>query len=361
MEQVEGKLNTLLSIAEECVEVSELKALIVSGAPMVFYDGFEPSGRMHIAQGLLRAINVNKITSIGGKFIFYVADWFALMNLKLGGDLEKIRNAGRLMIEIWKASGMKMENVQFIWASEEIATRSADYWHLVLDIATKFNITRVKKCTPIMGRDIPQQEQDEKQTKDPVDELPMSVLLYAVMQCADIPFLKVNVASLGIDQRKVLMMNREYAAKLKQKHPPIALMHHMLLGLNGQKMSKSDPENAIFMDDQEADVNRKLKKALCEPGKVSPNPILEYVKYIIFEKDASLTVERSDKNGGNITFNSYGELEKAFVDGLLHPGDLKPTVAKIINGYLSSVRQALDSNPESKELVKKVASYKITK
>lgn len=28
----------------------------------ICYDGFEPSGRMHIAQGVMRVINVNKLT-----------------------------------------------------------------------------------------------------------------------------------------------------------------------------------------------------------------------------------------------------------------------------------------------------------
>ena len=40
------------------------------------------------------------------------------------------------------------------------------------------------------------------------------------------------------------------------------------------KMSKSDPDNAIFMDDTEADVNRKIKKAFCRPQLLQPNPIL---------------------------------------------------------------------------------------
>ena len=51
----------------------------------VLYDGFEPSGRMHIAQGSFKAMNVNKCTAAGGTFIFWVADWFALMNDKMGG------------------------------------------------------------------------------------------------------------------------------------------------------------------------------------------------------------------------------------------------------------------------------------
>lgn len=36
-------------------------------------------------------MNVNKCTRAGGEFTFWVADWFALMNDKMGGDLVKIR------------------------------------------------------------------------------------------------------------------------------------------------------------------------------------------------------------------------------------------------------------------------------
>ena len=60
---------------------------------------------MHIAQGVLRAINVNKLTSTGCLFKFWVADWFAQLNNKMDGDLKKIRLIGQYMIEIWKAIG----------------------------------------------------------------------------------------------------------------------------------------------------------------------------------------------------------------------------------------------------------------
>ena len=38
-----------------------------------------------------------------------------------------------------------------------------------------------------------------------------------------------------------------------------------------EKMSKSDPSSAIFMEDSEADVNTKIKKAFCPP-KVRSEP-----------------------------------------------------------------------------------------
>ena len=39
----------------------------------------------------MQARNVNKCTAAGGEFTFWVADWFALMNDKMGGDLDKIK------------------------------------------------------------------------------------------------------------------------------------------------------------------------------------------------------------------------------------------------------------------------------
>lgn len=54
---------------------------------------------------------MNRLVDAGCIFIFWVADWFALLNNKMGGDLNKIRNVGRYFIEVWKAAGMKMHNV----------------------------------------------------------------------------------------------------------------------------------------------------------------------------------------------------------------------------------------------------------
>ena len=79
---------------------------------------------MHIAQGILKSINVNKLTKAGGIFIFWVADWFALMNNKMGGDMYKIRRLGEYFIEIWKAAGMDLRNVKFLWAADHINSRS---------------------------------------------------------------------------------------------------------------------------------------------------------------------------------------------------------------------------------------------
>ena len=80
---LEERMARCLSVGEECIQVrgalfgssrvlaalftlaaavrmqpEELLALLKARDHPVCYDGFEPSGRMHIAQGILKAINV---------------------------------------------------------------------------------------------------------------------------------------------------------------------------------------------------------------------------------------------------------------------------------------------------------------
>lgn len=286
---LDERFDVVKSVGEEVIQEEGLRLLLEKKDHPICYDGFEPSGRMHIAQGVLRAINVNKLTSAGCIFRFWVADWFALLNNKMGGDLKKIRAIGQYMIEIWKAVGMNMDNVQFLWASDEINAHADQYWSKVMDIARRFNVARIQRCCTIMGR---------KDTED----MSAAQIMYPCMQCADVFFLKADICQLGMDQRKVNMLAREYCDEVKIKHKPVIISHHMLMGLKqGQeKMSKSDPDSAIFMEDTVVDVNRKVKKAYCPPGQVDKNPILDYFEHIIFPMfSAGVTLERSDENGGN--------------------------------------------------------------
>lgn len=52
-----------------------------------------------------------------------------------------------LFMQVWKAAGMDMTNVEFLWASEEINTHANEYWLRVMDIARKFNVPRVSDIT----------------------------------------------------------------------------------------------------------------------------------------------------------------------------------------------------------------------
>lgn len=104
----------------------------------------------------------------------------------------------------------------------------------------------------------------------------------------------------------------------------------MLPGLlaGQEKMSKSDPNSAIFMEDDEvrssfgvlailleylgfvdrclmrwcfeqAEVKKKIKQAFCPPQEVAGNPCIEYVQYIVLPWFGEFEIQRDEKNGGN--------------------------------------------------------------
>ena len=349
------RISLIMEVGEEVINEEELRELLQwkleNNKKIYAYDGFEPSGNIHIAQGLLRAINVNKLTKAGITFKFLVADWHAAANQKFGGNLEIIKKVGDFFIEVWKVCDMDLDKVEFIYASDVV--KDPSYWELVLNIAINTSLARVKRCTQIMGR-------------RESDKLSASQILYPLMQAADIFYLPADVCQLGLDQRKVNMLAREVAKKLNRPKP-VAVHHHMLMSLNKPpdtdltgiertielKMSKSDPDAAIFMLDSQADIKRKINKAYCPPKQTEDNPVLEYCKFILFERIEKFLIERPEKYGGNVEYKSYAELEKDYQDGKLNPPDLKPAVIKYLNELLDPIRNHFDKDEKAKEL----ASY----
>jgi len=386
----------IMSVGEEVIGGDRLLDLLKKKPCIRAYDGFEPSGRIHVAQGLVRTINVNKMTKAGVKFVFWIADYFALLNLKMGGNMDRIRKAGELMIHTWRGCGMDMTNVEFIWASQEIEQRSAEYWSLVFDIATKMSVKRILKCTQIMGRkdftekpvaaenkndpnyypvnasvnanvenNANNENEEEEGNAIPYDkmlsDMKLSQMFYPAMQCADIPFLNIDICSLGMDQRKVNMLAIEYYNLTRRKFKPIIVSHHMLSGLDGSdKMAKGNPDAAIFMDDTDQDVNLKIKKAFCEPGNIVKNPILEYFKYIVFEKELVVELPVNDhatKTSKIMSYDKYVDLENDFLNLTIHPSDLKTGIKLYLKKYLDPVRKYFEDHPEADALRKEVKKF----
>ncbi len=336
-DEVERRKKIILSFADECIDEKDLEErlefAISNNVELVAYDGMEPSGKLHIGHGLLRAINVNKLIDAGFKFKFYIADWFAKMNMKFDGDMNQIHNTGVEMMILWDACGMKMENVEFVWASEEITRRPAEYWQLVLDISTKFNVEKVFKCSPKLSHII-----DSSINLSPLS----SQILYPIMQCADIFFLNVDICSLGMDQRETNMLAREYCDINKNCKKPILIHHHMLLGVDGTKMSKSNPDHAIFMEDSTKEIKKKIYRAV-------PEAILEYYRYIIFEIETepitiSILELFAENNIDYLNFDNYDSLYESYLLNKVNINELKDACCIYILKYIDEFKDRLHNN-----------------
>lgn len=120
-------------------------------------------------------------------------------------------------------------------------------------------------------------------------------------------------------------------------------------------MSSSEDESKIDLLDSPANVKKKLKKAFCEPGNITDNGVLSFVKHVLFplfKPGEGFVVSRSQEFGGDIVYNAYEQLEEAFAKEELHPGDLKTGVEGYINKLLEPIRKKFEE-PKLKALIAK--------
>lgn len=159
------------------------------------------------------------------------------------------------------------------------------------------------------------------------------------------------------------MLAREYCDIIGKKDKPVILSHFMLPGLKeGQaKMSKSDPDSAIFMEDSEAEVNAKIKKAFCPPNVVEDNPCVVYTEKIVFGAFSEMLISRAEKNGGDVTYNSVEALKKDYINGDLHPGDLKKSLATHLNKLIAPTREHFATDDNARKLLAKIKQYRVSK
>ncbi|OGK44557.1 tyrosine--tRNA ligase [Candidatus Roizmanbacteria bacterium RIFCSPLOWO2_01_FULL_37_57] len=358
------RVSLIKQVGQEIISEEELRKLLESGEELIAYDGFEPSGQMHIAQGILRAINVNKMIKAGVQFKMLVADWHAMANNKMGGNLEQIKTVGEYFIEVWRICGMDLDHVQFVWASELV--NDPDYWKLVIQIGRTNVLRRFIRTAEMMGRE------------ESLDSLTGANIIYSCMQVADVFMLNAKITQLGLDQRKLNMLAREVGVQLGY-WKPVVISHHMLQGLGKPpetkdtkkraidlKMSKSNPDSAIFMTDTTEEIQNKINKAWCPEGVIEENPILEYCKYILFESLEKLeidgiTIDRPEQFGGSVSYKTFEDLEKDFAAKKLHPQDLKKSVSQYIDKLLQPVRSHFENNSNAKELLENVRSFKVTR
>ena len=360
---LEKRLALVKGVGEEIITETELRALLETNPHPTAYDGFEPSGLAHLPFGVLRPILVDDMLEAGVRMKLWIADWFAWVNNKMGGDLEAIQEVGRYFIEVWKAAGVDMSKVEVLWTSD--AARNGDYWKKVITVAQNSTLSRAQRALTIAGR-------TAKET------IQAAQLFYPMMQVADIFWLDVDICQLGLDQRRANILAREIADRMKWKKP-VAVHHHMLIGLQGRKepegfdengaldseiaskMSKSFPETSIYVHDPMEVIMKKVNSAYCPPKTVQGNALVEYSRYIVFRKRKTMRIERPAKYGGNVEFSSAGELERAYVSGELHPADLKKGVGEALNDIIAPIREHFEKDPSARRLYERVRAAEKTR
>jgi tyrosyl-tRNA synthetase len=347
---------------EEVLTVEDLRRLLETEEHPIAYNGWEPSGLVHLGTGVICAYKMKDFAEAGIRFKAYLSTWHAWLNNKLGGDLKLIRKAADLFKHSWIALGVPGDKVEFIYSDE--LYNDLGYWAKTVTIAKNLTIARTRRTLEIAGR----KETEAKCVSD---------FLYTPMQVADIFHLEVKICQLGMDQRKANVVARELGERLGF-WKPVCIHHHLLQGLekpavwpvpegrekealSSAKMSKSKPETCVFLYDLPEEIKQKMNRTFCPEKTTEFNPVLDVCKHIIFREREVFTVDRPAKYGGKIEFQGFEQLETAYKRGDLHPQDLKNAVAEELAAILEPVRRYFENNREARECLKAVKNAEITR
>ncbi|MFB6490677.1 MAG: tyrosine--tRNA ligase [Thermoproteus sp. AZ2] len=347
---------------EEVLTVEELKSMLETGYQLSHYIGFEISGYIHIGTGLVSMSKVVDLQRAGVKPTIFLADIHSWLNNKLGGDLDVIRRVAvtyyrETFKSIISALGGDPDGVRFVLGSD-LYHNNDEYWFLLMDVVRHLTLSEVRHSLTILGRKMG-------------ESVPLAYLVYPPLQVADVFALGAHIPHGGIDQRRAHILAREVATKIRfypltlggERVKPVALHHKLLPALNlssrpqskeemsEMKMSKSIPQSAIFVHDSPEAIADKISKAYCPPRDAEYNPVLEIIHIAAFrdERREPFVVNRPAKYGGPMEFWTYEELEKAYVEGKIHPADLKAAAAEALAKALEPVRRFFEG-PGSKAL-----------
>jgi len=324
---VNEKLKLIKRNMQEIVTEEELTKLLKEKKQPSVYLGTAVTGRPHVGY-FLWVLKMADFLKAGFKVKLLLADLHGALDNTPWELLEARYKYYSLVIpEMFKSIGADIKNFEIVKGSDFQLKK--DY---VFDILKMSSFTSVHDA--------------KKAASDVVkfgDNPKLSGLIYPIMQALDEQYLGVDVQYGGLDQRKILMFAREYLPKIGYERR-VEVMTPLIPSLTESgKMSASDEKSKIDLLDSEQDVKKKMNSAFCPEGIVENNGVLAFCKYVIFtikeDNKKEFVIKRPEKYGGNLSYKTYGALEKDFAAKKLHPMDLKQALAEEINKMIEPVRK----------------------
>ncbi|KAF6034101.1 YARS [Bugula neritina] len=322
---VDEKYALISRNLQEVLGEDKIKAVLKERDLKVYW-GTATTGKPHIAY-FVPMSKLADFLKAGCEVTILFADLHAYLdNMKAPWSLleKRCEYYQRVIKAMLKSIGVPLEKLKFVKGTDYELSR--EYTLDVYRLSSMVTEHDAKKA----GAEVVKQ----------VDHPLLSGMLYPGLQALDEEYLKCDAQFGGVDQRKIFTFAEKYLPKLgyaQRAH----LMNPMVPGLAGAKMSSSDDSSKIDLLDSAAQVKKKLKMAFCEPGNVTDNGVLAFVKHVLFNvKD----------NSGNKIYTNYEDIENDFQSVALHPGDLKAAVIRDLNELMEPIRVEFES-ADNKKLV----------
>ncbi len=347
----ENKYNLITKDLAEIIGQDELKNKlknnIETNTNFKVYWGTSPTGSPSFAY-FIPMIKICQLLKADCEVTILFADLHAYLDaMKTTWDLLKVRTEYYEIVisEIIKSLGGDITKIKFVRGTDYQLTK--EYTIDVYKFLSKVTVDQAQKG----GAEV------VKQSENPL----MSGLIYPILQVLDEVYLGCDAELGGVDQRKIFMMSRDHLSKLGYK-ANIHLMNQMLPSLNGksgEKMSSSEPNSKIGLHDTQKDIKKKINKAFLEETNTDSGlfKILELIVFPVLELkgQSKFVINRDEKWGGKLEFESFEEIKNQYKLNLIAPPDIKLGISDFIDNMINPIRQILESD-NMKELYKRAYS-----
>ena len=291
--------------------------------------GDRPTGRLHLGHYVGTLANRVKLQDQYDCF-FLVAD---LHMLTTRTELERLRQTGdNIRAVVLDNLSVGIDPNKSSYMLQSLVPQIAELQLIFSMLVTVPRLQRVPTLKEVM--------QDLE-----IEQPSAGLLIYPVLQAADILCVRANLVPVGKDQASHLEVTREIARRFNGLYgdtlpEPDTLIGDVptLVGTDGQaKMSKS-LDNAIYLSDDAKTVEQKVRAMYTDParvradipGKVDGNPVFQY-------HDAfNPNVEEVDDLKDRYRLGKVGDVE------------VKKKLAAAINNFLDPIRARraeLERNP----------------
>jgi tryptophanyl-tRNA synthetase len=312
--------------------------------------GIQPTGKLHIGNYLGSVKNFVELQdSSKYKCFFFVAD---LHSLSENFNPEEKREQIKELVIDYLALGLDPKK-SVIFQQSQIPAHS----ELAILLNNITPLGELKRMTQFK----------DKSQKQP-QNINAGLLYYPILMAADIILYDAEFVPIGDDQLQHLELTRTLVRRFNNrfgktfKEPlPLLTTTSRIMSLNNplKKMSKSEPEGCIFLDDTSSQIKEKIKKAVTDSereirydtkNKPAISNLIE-----IYAGFSGLSFEEVEKKFKNKSYSEFKEsLASLLVEKLSDFQNHKNKILKKKNYYLEILKKG-------NSIAQKIAQKKLKK
>jgi tyrosyl-tRNA synthetase len=403
---IEEQLELIKSGLAEIIGENELDEKIKSGKTLKVYWGTSPTGKPHIGY-FLPLVKIAQLVKAGCEVTILFADLHAYLDaMKTSWDLLELRTEyyERLIKQILIELDVDLDKIKFIKGSDYQLSKeyTIDVYKFMskisIDSAQKGGAEVVKQSVnpALSGLAYPLLQvldevyleadaelggQDQRKifmlSRDHIHKIGYRPVIHLMNPMIPSITSKTNSIEDTEEINEQLVKPEqvdkyiEQITKLKEKNLSwdnfIKITEKISYDLKDKcigkkssmslnKMSSSDSDSKIDFMEEAKSIRKKISKAFAEPSNTS-NTLFLFLQYVIFEVNKLksipiFVIERDEKYGGLIEYNSLDNVKQDYINNILAPGDLKLGISDWLINFLSPIQQKL-SSPEFDELASK--------